>query len=215
MIAGAVFTVGLMLIVLCGAELFTGNNLIIIPFMSKKVSAFGLAKNWTVVYIGNFVGALFLVALMAGTGLLETNSNLVGASALNIANGKVNLTFTEAFTRAILCNWLVCLAIWFSIAAEDTIGKIFGIFFPVMAFFALGFEHSVANMYFIPIGILLKEKSAIVTAAGSPDLGNLTWEHFIVDNLIPVTLGNIVGGAIFVGFLYWFVYRRPAISAVD
>ncbi len=207
-LSGSAFSIGLMLVVIGGAELFTGNNLIIITCMSKKISMSHLAKNWTLVFIGNFIGSILLVLLVYFSGLWKTNSNLVGASAMNIANAKVNLTLVEAFTRGILCNWLVCLAIWLAVSSEDTIGKIFGIYFPIMAFVASGYEHSVANMYFIPMGILLKEKILISASGLGPDLSNLTWGNFFVHNLIPVTLGNIVGGAIFVGFLYWFIYCR-------
>ncbi len=205
-LSGSAFSVGLMLVVIGGAELFTGNNLIIIPYLSKKVKAFHLTKNWIVIYIGNLIGSILLVSLMYISGLWKTNSNIVGASALIIANTKVNLTFGEAFARGILCNWLVCLAVWLAVSAKDTISKIFGIYFPIMAFVASGYEHSVANMYYIPMGIMLKDK-VLISASGIPDLSNLTWGHFFIDNLIPVTLGNIVGGAIFVGILYWYVYR--------
>ncbi len=207
-LSGSVFSVGLMLVVIGGAELFTGNNLMIIPCMSKKVTPFHLAKNWIVVYIGNFMGSLLFVLLVYFSGLWKINSNLVGAAALNIANLKVNLPIGEAFARGVLCNWLVCLAVWIAISAQNTIGKIFGVYFPIMAFVASGYEHSIANMYFIPIGILLKGKSQVVTAPLLIDVSNLTWAHFLVDNLVPVTLGNIVGGAIFVGLLYWLVYCR-------
>ncbi|MFX0206630.1 MAG: formate/nitrite transporter family protein [Candidatus Hodarchaeota archaeon] len=204
---GSAFSLGLILVVIGGAELFTGNNLIIVACLSKKVTAFRLTKNWIVVFIGNLIGSILLVLLMYISGLWKTNSNLVGVSALIIANAKVNLTFMEAFTRGILCNWLVCLAIWLAVSAEDVVGKIFGIYFPIMAFVASGYEHSVANMYFIPMGIIIKDK-VLMTTSALPDLSNLTWGHFFIDNLIPVTLGNIVGGAIFVGIIYWFVYSR-------
>jgi len=207
LIAGIAFSVGLMLVVLGGAELFTGNNLLIIPCMDRKITPFHLVKNLSVVYIGNFVGSLLLVAIFVGTGIWKNNNYLVGASSLITANNKVNLTFLEAFCRGTLCNWLVCLAIWIATSARTTIGKIFSVLFPIMAFVSSGFEHSIANMFFIPLGLWLKNFDSIVSAAGSPDLSNLTFGDFFYRNLLPVTLGNILGGLIFVGFLYWFVYR--------
>ncbi|MHA1418866.1 MAG: formate/nitrite transporter family protein [Candidatus Heimdallarchaeaceae archaeon] len=207
LIAGISFSVGLMLVVLGGAELFTGNNLLIIPCLDRRISPFHLIKNLSVVYVGNFVGSLLLVVIFVGTGIWKNNNYLVGASSLIIASNKVNLTFLEAFSRGILCNWLVCLAIWIATSARSTIGKIFSVLFPIMAFVSSGFEHSIANMFFIPLGLLLKNYDSIVSAAGSPDLSSLTWGNFFYGNLLPVTLGNILGGLIFVGFLYWFVYR--------
>ncbi|MGB9823814.1 MAG: formate/nitrite transporter family protein [Candidatus Hydrothermia bacterium] len=203
---GAVFSVGLMLVVIAGAELFTGNNLIMLSVLDGKATVGRLLYNWVVVYIANLLGSLLLVVLMYWTELWKMNGNLVGAYALNIANTKVNLPFLVAFSRGILCNWLVCLAVWMALASRDIIGKIFAIFFPIMAFVASGFEHSIANMYFIPMGLFLKGVQDVVAAAGNPDLSNLTWYGFFVKNLIPVTLGNIVGGAGFVATLYWLVY---------
>lgn len=133
---------------------------------------------------------------------------MVGASALETAVTKVNLSFLESFIRGILANWLVCLAVWLSLAARDLIGKVIGIAFPIAAFVAMGFEHSVANMYFIPLGLLLMGEGSVLAAAGGIDISNLNWGTFFVNNLLPVTLGNIIGGVFFVGFLYWFAYRR-------
>lgn len=203
---GAVFSLGLMLVVIAGAELFTGNNLIVLSVLDGKASIGKLLYNWVVVYIANLIGSLVLVVLMYWTELWKMNNHLLGAYALNIANSKASLEFLPAFARGILCNWLVCLAVWMALASRDVIGKIFAIFFPIMAFVASGFEHSIANMYFIPMGIFLKNIPAVIEAAGSPDLSNLTWYGFFVKNLIPVTLGNILGGAGFVATLYWLVY---------
>jgi len=208
-IFGSVFSVGLMLVIIAGAELFTGNNLILIKVLSREGKLSRMYKSWFWVYVANFIGSLLLVWIMYATGLWKTGDFGVGAKALAIANGKVNLGWWEAFTRGIGCNWLVCLAVWMSVASKDIIGKIFGIYFPIMAFVASGFEHCVANMYFIPMGLLLKGNTSVVAAAGLADkLGNLTLKGLFVNNLIPVTLGNIVGGTICVATVYWLVYLK-------
>ncbi len=206
LIGGAVFSVGLMLVVIGGAELFTGNNLISIACCQKKAGLVDLLKNWVVVYIGNFVGSIVLVLIVFGGFYATMNAaspTPMATLALNTASAKVNLTFTEALLRGILCNWLVCLAVWMAAASKDTIGKIFGIFFPIMAFVAMGFEHSVANMYFIPMGLLLKGVAGVANTNA-----NLTWAGFLGNNLLPVTIGNIIGGALFVGVLYWYTYLK-------
>ena len=206
---GSVFAVGLILVVIAGAELFTGNNLIVVGTLNGTVTVGKLLNSWFWVYIANFVGSLLLVWIMYSTALWKTGDFAVGAKALAIANGKVNLGWGAAFSRAILCNWLVCLAVWLAIAAKDVAGKILAIYFPIMAFVASGFEHCVAHMYFVPMGLLLKGNVEVVTAAGLTDkLANLTWGGFIANNLIPVTLGNILGGAFFVSTLYWAVYLK-------
>jgi len=207
--AGSVFSVGLMLVVIAGAELFTGNNLLTVCALGRKISLKGMLKSWGWIYLANFVGSILLVWIMYGSGLWKVGNLAVGAKALNIANAKVNLSWTEAFCRGIGCNWLVCLAVWMALGSRNIIGKIFAIYFPIMAFVASGFEHSIANMYFIPLGIYLKGHSAVVSAANlTGKLNNLTWSGFWIHNEIPVTLGNIVGGAFFVGLLYWLVYCR-------
>jgi len=193
LIGGIVFSVGLMLVIFAGSELFTGNNLIFISTLSKKTTIKGLLRNWTIVYIGNFIGALILVFLMYHGGLL---TGAVGERALAIANAKVSLTFMEVLIRGMLANFLVCLAIALASADVHEIGKIFGILFPIMAFVALGYEHSIANMYFLPMGILLG-KSAL-----------LNWSTMFAKNLIPATIGNIIGGSIFVGLTYWYIYVK-------
>lgn len=206
--SGAVFSVGLMLVVIAGAELFTGNNLILISALDKKVTFGRVINKWIIVYIANFIGSVLLAYIMFETGLWKGANNLTGIQALKIANVKVNLSFSAALFRGIGCNWLVCLAVWMAIASRNVIGKIFAIFFPIMAFVALGFEHCIANMYFIPMGLFLKGTQA-ATASGL-DLTNLNIYGFLVKNLIPVTIGNIIGGAFFVAFLYWSVYVRKA-----
>ncbi len=204
-IAGSVFTVGLMLVIIGGAELFTGNCLIFTAVATGDVQIKDMLKNWLIVYIANFVGAMLLVLIVYYSGLWKVNNYGAGLSALNTATAKVNISFVEAFCRGIGCNWLVCLAVWLAAAGKDSISKIFGIYFPIMAFVASGFEHSIANMFFIPIGIFLKNNPEIIDRTFGC-VSNLTWDGFILNNLVPVTLGNIVGGALFVGGAYYLVY---------
>ena len=194
-----------MLVVIGGAELFTGNNLIITSCCNKSATWKGLLRNWIVVYVGNFRGSLLLASIVfIGFYFSTTGTSSLGLRALSIANVKVDLNFFAALARGIGCNWLVCLAVWLAASSDDTVGKIFGIFFPIMAFVALGFEHSIANMYFIPIGLFLKTLPDYAAQASS----NLTLNGFLVNNLLPVTIGNIIGGAVFVGILYWYVYLK-------
>lgn len=204
---GMVFSVGLMLVVIAGAELFTGNNLMLMGVLDRKTSIGKMFSKWLIVYVANFIGAVFLAYLYYLTSLWKTGDNMaVGVNALKLANFRMNLTFVEALTRGILCNWLVCLAVWMALASREVIGKIFSCLFPIMVFVASGFEHCVANMYFIPMGIFLKASNQIV--AEGLDLTSLTWANFFTKNLIPVTIGNIIGGGIFVACLYWWVYVR-------
>jgi formate/nitrite transporter len=206
---GSVFSVGMMLVIIAGAELFTGNNLIVIKVLSSEGGLEKMFRSWFWVYVANFLGSLLLVWIMFGTGLWKTGNFAVGAEALAIANGKVNLGWWEAFARGIGCNWLVCLALWIAVASKDIIGKIVGIYFPIMAFVASGFEHCVANMYFIPMGLLLKGNTTVVAAAElTGKLSNLTFQRFFVNNLIPVTLGNIIGGSLCVATVYWLTYLK-------
>jgi formate/nitrite transporter len=211
LLAGSVFSVGLMLVVIAGAELFTGNNLIMASVLGGHTRLSKLFRNWIIVYIANFVGSMLLVGIMYGTKLWTVSNaatgSTIGIKALSTANAKVNLTFWAALFRGIGCNWLVCLAVWMALSSRDVTGKIFGIFFPIMAFVAMGYEHCIANMYFIPMGIFLKNTA--MAAQSGLDLTNLTWwGGFVVRNLIPVTIGNIIGGSIFVALLYWSVYQR-------
>ncbi|MFC1671583.1 formate/nitrite family transporter [Planctomycetota bacterium] len=208
-VGGSVFSVGLMLVILAGAELFTGNSLIVVGVLDEQCTVRRMLRNWVVVYTANFAGSVLLAGLMYHSGLWKVGGGGVGAAALKVAVGKMDLSFTEAFLRGVGCNWLVCLAVWLAVAGRDIVSKIFGIYFPIMAFVASGFEHSVANMYFIPMGIFLKGNLSVVTKAGLADpIAHLTWVSFLVNNLAPVTLGNIVGGALFVGGVYYLVYLR-------
>ena len=207
LIGGLAFCVGLILVIVAGAELFTGNNLIVMAYVSSDITLSQLLKNWTIVFVGNFVGALIMVMLIYFSNHWDFGG--VGAKALMIANNKVNLSFTEALTRGVLCNVFVCLAVWLCYAGRSVTDKILAIIFPITAFVALGFEHSVANMYFIPAGLLLSADAEIVSAVGSSvDLSQLTMSGFLINNLLPVTIGNMIGGGILVALVYWFIYLR-------
>lgn len=213
LIGGLSFCLGLILVVVAGAELFTGNNLLVMAYVSKKITLRKLIENWVIVFLGNFIGALSLALWVYLSRQWSANSNLVGAKALLIANAKVSLPFVVAFTRGVLCNALVCLAVWLCMAGRSATDKILSILFPISAFVALGFEHSIANMYFIPMGLLLKNEPPVLEAAAAMtgktgDFTNLTAQTFLMNNLLPVTLGNIVGGGLLVGLVYWFVYLR-------
>ena len=211
LIMGAVFSVGLMLVVIAGAELFTGNNLIILSALDKRIICGNVFEHWGIVYIANFIGSILLVLLIYYSNLWKASDYQVGAFALKIANGKVNLSFMEALTRGILCNWLVCLAVWMAIASRYVIGKVVALMFPVMTFVASGYEHSIANMFFIIKGIMLKSNTEVVSAAGftAENMANLNWSGLFITNLIPVTLGNMIGGGFFAAILYWVVYLKP------
>jgi len=214
LVSGAVFSVGLMLVVIAGGELFTGNNLMVSSVMSKEITFMKMMKRWGLVLIANFIGAIIVMLIFYWSGLWKTADGALGAAAVKTAYTKISLTFTEALIRAIGCNWMVCLAVWMALAARQTIGKIFAIFFPIMAFVALGFEHNVANMYFIPTGILFAHNLALPLAEGI-DVNALNWTNFLLKNFIQVTIGNIIGGAVFVGMSYWGAYLRPVKPAPD
>lgn len=212
-IAGAIFGTGLMLVVVAGGELFTGNTMIIAGVLDKKVTIAAMLKNWFFVYLGNLVGSLLIAYMMTQSGLFSSGAHVLGGVTIKIAAYKVGLSFTQAFFLGIMCNWLVCLAVWMATGAKDIAGKLFAIFFPIWLFITSGFEHSVANMYYIPAGIMAKGTKAWADAAialgVTPEmLSNLNWGSFFLKNLLPVTLGNIVGGGIFVGAIYWYVYIK-------
>ena len=208
-VGGISFCLGLILVVVGGAELFTGNVLVVMGWAHKKVSSKALGRSWALVFVGNLVGALGMAAMAYWSDFMHMGGDAVGATALKIAAAKVALPFDVAFIRGVLCNTLVCLAIWLCFAARSVTDKILAIIFPITAFVALGFEHSIANMYFIPVGILAANDAGFVSASGlSADaLGNLSVQGFM-GNLLPVTLGNIVGGGVFVALSYFLVYLR-------
>ncbi|TDT61163.1 formate/nitrite transporter family protein [Fonticella tunisiensis] len=214
LVSGAIFPVGLILILICGAELFTGNTLLSIALIERRITLKGLLKNWTLVYVGNLIGTLIIAFIIFEAGLFATNFGLLGGYAIKVAANKGGLTFGTAFASGILCNFVVCLAVWGASAAKDVVGKIFMAWFPIMAFVISGFEHSVANMYYFSSGMLAKLNPEFVKASGlsSEKLANVDLIH-AVNNLIPVTLGNIIGGAVFVGAAYWIAYKHaPSIE---
>lgn len=209
---GVVFSLGLILVVVGGAELFTGNNLIVMAWAGRKVSTALLLKNWAIVYAGNFVGAVATALIMFLSEQYTFSGGAIGLHALSIANHKAGLHFVPAVALGIMCNALVCLAVWLTYSARSTTDKILAIIFPIAAFIAAGFEHSVANMYYIPYAMLVQWGAPASfwtnihkTAA---DFANLTPYNFLLGNLLPVTIGNIIGGGLMVGAVYWFVYLR-------
>jgi len=210
LVTGVVFATGLMIVVLAGAELFTGNTLIVVSLLDRRVTAGQMLKNWCFAYLGNFVGSVFIAWMISQSGLLNVSGGLLGGMTIKIAAGKTALAFLPAFLLGIMCNWLVCLAVWVSFGSRDVIGKAVPIFFIICLFVISGFEHSIANMYYIPAGILAKANNAWVAMSGvsAEQLAGLTWGTFIVKNLIPVTLGNIIGGTVMVGGLYWFALKK-------
>jgi formate/nitrite transporter len=211
LLAGLTFSLGLILVVVAGAELFTGNNLIVMAWASRRVSTKRLLRNWALVYVGNLAGALATVALLYVAKQYTFGHGAVGEQTLAIAAAKVNLGWAQAVALGALCNALVCLAVWLAYGARTTADKILAIFPPIAAFVAAGFEHSVANMFFIPMGLLVRTDHVFVAShTAPPGLDHLTWTHFVLSNLIPVTIGNILGGGLMVAAVYWFVYLRPS-----
>ncbi len=212
LLAGLVFCLGLILVVVAGAELFTGNNLIVMASAEGRVTVVKLLRNWAIVYAGNLVGALGTVALVYAGAQYEFGDGSVGAAALSIAEAKTSLGWGQAVALGVMCNALVCLAVWMAYSARSVADKVLAVIFPITAFVAAGFEHSVANMYFLPMGLVVKEdgSDAFFAEIGKTpaDFPDVTVANAVLDNLIPVTIGNIVGGALMVGLVYWLVYVR-------
>jgi formate/nitrite transporter len=211
LLTGVAFSLGLILVVVAGAELFTGNTLIVVARLTGAVTTRALLRNWALTYAGNFVGAFSTAALVALAGQWTLADGQVGAAAIATAQAKLSLDVVEAFARGILGNALVCLAVWLCFGARSLADKVLAIVPPIAAFVAAGFEHSVANMYFVPVALLLRDEPALLAVTGlAPDaLAGLTWARFLVGNLLPVTVGNVFGGAVMVGVIYWLVYLRP------
>jgi formate/nitrite transporter len=212
LLSGLAFSLGLILVVIGGAELFTGNNLIVMAFSSGRVSLAQLLRNWGIVYLGNFVGAFATAILMFLTKQYMFGSGAIGLNALNTGEAKTSLDFVQAVSLGAMCNTLVCLAVWLCYSARSTTDKILSMIPPITAFVAASFEHSIANMYFIPIALFIKDygdPKFFEMIKTTPDkFPHLTWGNFFISNLLPVTIGNIIGGAVMVGLVYWFIYLR-------
>ena len=211
-IAGIAFCVGLLLVVVAGAELFTGNCLLTVAYASKKISLWKMIRNWIIVYFGNFLGALIIVALVFFSGNYLACHGQVGELALKIANTKCGLDFVPALLLGILCNIFVCLAVWLTYAARSVTDKLMAILLPIAAFVAAGFEHSVANMYFIPLGLIIKNGAPATfwsdIGKTVADYSAIGFKNFFIGNLLPVTMGNIIGGGILIGLVYWYAYKK-------
>ena len=214
LLTGLVFSVGLIMVVVGGAELFTGNTLLIMAWASRKVTTRAVLLNWVVAFTGNCIGTVGTAALLFLSTQYTFGNGAVGLVALNTANSKAALAFVPALTLGILCNALVCVAVWMCFSARTTIDRVVTVVPPIAAFAAAGFEHSIANAYFLPIGLFIKSgapdsfwASIGKTAADFPAL---TWSNFLIGNMLPVTIGNIIGGSLMVGAVYWFVYLRTA-----
>lgn len=201
LVMALIFPGGLSMILLAGSELFTGNNLIIIPVLERKVRVSAMLRNWLMVYLGNLTGSVLTTCLLVYSHLPSMMDNLVAEQLVLLAEGKLSLSFMDAFLRGIGCNILVCIAVWIAYAATTAPGKIISLYLPIVTFVLCGFEHCVADMFYIPAGILTSARYNI-TAEG------LTVCRFLTANLLPVTLGNLIGGCFVVGFGYWFIYLR-------
>lgn len=213
--AGSVFSLGLIMVILGGAELFTGNNLMVIGLLSRRVKLRSMLYNWGIVYAANFAGSLLVVGLVWASGLMLLDNGQIGVATAAIAKAKVDLDFTTAIVRGIGANWLVCVAVWLAAGGKSNLDRILGIYFPIMAFVALSLEHSVANMFLIPMGMVAARDSKVVTLLGELGLANLTWSSYLFNNLLPVTIGNIIGGSVLVGAAYWYAYRYPPRLSVE
>jgi formate transporter len=213
LIGGLAFSMGLLLVVVVGGELFTSSTLTLIAKASNRITTARMLKNWTVVYFGNFIGATFLVILIFLAGLYSADNGQWGLNALQVAQHKLHHSFIEAVALGTLCNIMVCLAIWMAFGARTITDKMFAVLLPVAMFVASGFEHSIANMFMVPTGIIIHHfaPAAFWTTIGhsSSEFADITTMNFIVHNLIPVTIGNIIGGGVVVGLMHWMIYLRP------
>ncbi|MGB8314041.1 MAG: formate/nitrite family transporter [Aestuariivirga sp.] len=213
LLAGIPFCLGLILVILGGAELFTGNTLMVMALAAGKVRLNEMLRAWFIVFVGNFVGAMATALLVFLSGQYLNGKGSIASVALELAAAKVALPFWDALFLGILCNVLVCLAVWLSLGGRSTGDKVLAILFPVSAFVAAGFEHSVANMYLVPLGLLIRDWAPTelwAQIASSPEnFSSLTWPGFLI-SLVPVTIGNIIGGGVLVGGVYWFIYLRKS-----
>ena len=210
LVQGLVFTPGLIFVILAGGELFTGNTLMTIPLLDKKISLGVMLRSWILVYFGNFIGDLFVAFLLSRSGQWFFADGLVGVRTILIAKGKIDFSFGQALVLGLLGNFLVCLGVWMSLGAKSYGSKVISAFFPISVFVLSGFEHSIANMYYLPAGILAKNfpDLASKTGLGLETLKSLNISNMVFKNLFPVTLGNIIGGTIFIGTLYFLAYRN-------
>ncbi|MCL2402095.1 MAG: formate/nitrite transporter family protein [Oscillospiraceae bacterium] len=211
LIGGSVFPGGLAMVLLAGSELFTGNNLLIIPVLQREITLSKMLRNWLFVYIGNFAGAMLVAWLTAYGGTMSLFNNAVAANAINTAYVKSTMTFMDGIARGILCNILVCAAVWMSFSAKDSGGKFLALFMPIMLFVLNAFEHSIANMYYGPVGLFAMRNPTYAAAAESAfglNLSNLTWGNWLWYNLVASTIGNIIGGMVIIGISYWFIFLR-------
>ena len=204
MLGGVVFSLGLLLVVVAGAELFTGNNLLAMAWADGKISTWEVLRNWIIVCAANFIGAVGLAVIVFLSGHADMNGGAVGKAYLNIAAAKVSLPFWTAFFKGVMCNVLVCMAVWMTLAGRSVTDKLIAIVFPISAFVAAGFEHSIANMYLIPLAMMLKS-----TSAALPPGGEAIGVMGLAENLVPVIAGNLVGGSVLVALVYHIIYRRP------
>lgn len=214
LVAGCVFPVGLMMIVFVGGELFTGDCLMVMGCVHGRFSALDMIRVLVIVFVSNLIGAAGLAAMVSASGQYQFTGGMLGAFTIKVAMGKVNLSFFTAFLSGILCNIFVCVAVLMAASAKDIGGKVWAIFFPIMAFVVSGYEHCVANMYYIPAGIFAASNASYAEAAASAygytaeQMAALNWTNFFVRNLVPVTLGNIVGGMIFVGLPLYLIHKE-------
>ncbi len=207
--AAAVFPCGLLMVLLAGGELFTGNALFLpMASMQQQVSIAMILRNWAVVYIGNFIGSFFIALLVYFSGQMNLFEGAVALQTIKTAAYKTSLSFMQALILGIMCNFLVCIAIWISLAAKTVSGKIIGLYMPIMLFILSGYEHSIANMYYIPAGLLAQSGTFHTAGAAIANIDQLTWSGFFFNNLLPVTIGNIIGGTLLVGVMYWFAYLK-------
>lgn len=213
LVGACIFPVGLAMVLIAGSELFTGNCLVIVSVLEKEAKVSQMLKNWIVVYIGNFIGSMIVVLIVNFSGQLGLFDGALAVTTMKVAAGKAGLSFGKAILLGIGCNFLVCIAVWISFASKSVACKMLGLYMPIMLFVLSGFEHSVANMYYVPSGLVAKavNPDAVAKAAEMGiDLSNLTWGNFFVNNLIPVTIGNIIGGMVLVGMMYWFIFVRKS-----
>lgn len=214
LVTGLVFPVGLMMVILTGAELFTGNCMFVMGVLEKKITAKKMMEVLLLAYFGNLIGGVLIAILISQSGQFDYTSGLLGAYTIKVASGKVALTFTKALISGILCNVLVCTAVFIAGSATDIIGKLFSVFFPILIFVVSGFEHSVANMYYIPAGILAtKNRELVMTAMeqyglSAEQIANVNWQRFFINNLLPVTIGNVLGGVFIFALPILYIYRE-------